>query len=131
QRTAEAASLKFLIDREAAQTEDRHVVAGKALFGERRRAAVFERCGTQRVETENPGGRVGQRGDEALCTATVMVLARVALQIDVEVGIAAVEGGAIMMLCERGFRPDHRSLNPAFAARTRRAGAFGGFSSNS
>jgi hypothetical protein len=32
----EAASVKFLIDGESAETENRHVVAGKPLFDERR-----------------------------------------------------------------------------------------------
>jgi len=30
-----------LIDREVAETEDRHLVAGKAFFDDRRRTAVF------------------------------------------------------------------------------------------
>jgi hypothetical protein len=42
QRSTKAASLNLVIDGEAAETEDRHVVAGEAFFDERRRAAVFE-----------------------------------------------------------------------------------------
>src|SRR5271166_5135500 len=44
----------------------------------------------------------------------------------VEIGIAAIEGGAIVSLGDRRFLPDerrHGSVKPAFAARTSRSGA--------
>jgi hypothetical protein len=103
QHATEAASLNFLIDRETAETENRHVVAGKPLFDQRGCATVFERPGAQRVETKNPRGPVGRRGDGAFRAATFMILAGIALQVNVEVGIAAIEGSAIMMLGEWRF----------------------------
>jgi hypothetical protein len=132
QRSTKATPLNLLINGGATETEDRHVVAGEAFFDQRRRAAVFERSWTQRVETKNPRGRVRRSGDEAFRTAAFMVLAGVALQVNVEVGIAAIEGSAIMMLGEWRFLPNqlHGRVKPAFAARTRRAGAGGGFSSS-
>ena len=93
---AEAPALYRLIDCEAAEAERGHVVAREAFLHERRRPTVFDRCGAQRIEAENARRRVGRRGDEAFCAAAFMVLARELLQIMVEIGIAAVEGPAIV-----------------------------------
>jgi hypothetical protein len=51
---------------------------------------------------------------------------------EIEVGIAAIERDSIMQLGDWRFVPDerrHGKVKPAFAARTRRSGAGGGFSS--
>ena len=54
-----------------------------------------------------------------------MVLPGIALQIDIEVGIAAVERPTIVLLGDRGLLPGdrgHRSVKRALAARTSRLG---------
>ena len=91
------------IDGEAAEAEHGHVVTREAFLRERRRSAVFDRRGISVVEAEDARRRVGQRGDEAFRAAEFMVLARELLQIEIEVGIAAIEGRAIVPFRDRLF----------------------------
>jgi hypothetical protein len=63
--------------------------------------------------------------------AGFVVLARELLQIEIAIGIAAVERGAVVRLADRRFvsaNRRHGSVKPALAARTRRSFAAGGSS---
>ncbi len=108
---ATAAPLNRLIDGEPSESEDRHVVAGEAFFRHSGRAAVRDRCGTQRVKTENARGHVGRDGDEAFRAAAFMVLAGIALQVVIESAVPAVEGGAIIDAWQAAILPKPASRN--------------------
>jgi hypothetical protein len=92
---AEPLALRRPINGEPAEAKHRHVVTAETFLRESGRAAVFERRGAQRVEAEDARRCVDRRGDEAFRAAAFVVLAGVALQIEVEIGIAAIEGGAL------------------------------------
>ena len=63
QRPAETATLECPIGCKASQSEHRHVVTREPFFRERRRTAIFDRRGTERVEAKNARGCVGRHGD--------------------------------------------------------------------
>src|ERR1019366_5177857 len=108
ERAAESAALRGFVYGEAAEADHRHVVASEAFLRQGGRAAEFERGRRQRIEAEDAGRRIGRRGDEAFCAAAVMVLTGVAPQVEVEIGVAAIEGRAIVPFGDRRFLPDDR-----------------------
>jgi len=63
-------------------------VATAAILREGRRAAEFEGGGRTRIEADDSTRRIGRRGGEAFCVAADMVLAGLAKQVEVEIGVA-------------------------------------------
>src|SRR5437763_8029303 len=127
-------ALNRSVDGQSSETKHRHIVTAETLFHDHGRAAVFDRGRAQCVKSENTFRLTGRRGDKAFRAATVVVLASILLQIEIEFGRAAVKGSAVMVPRKRRFLPDqrrHLSLKPALAARTKRSPAFGGFSKSS
>ena len=130
QSAAEAPALHGSIDAEAAETEHRHVVTRQAFLREHGCPRIIERGGAQSVEAEDARRSFGRRGDETFCAAAFVVLTRELLQIKIEVGVAAIERGAVVSFGDRRFVPDerrHGSVKPALAARTRRSFPSGEF----
>ena len=58
---AEVPALRRSINGEAAEAEHGHVLTREAFLRERRRPAIFDRSGAQRVEAENARRRVRRR----------------------------------------------------------------------
>ena len=132
QTTAKAPAVHAYVNSEAAQPEDGNVIAAKALFGQGWRSGIFERGRAQCLESQDARWLFRRYGDEALGSVALVVLARIALQIQIEIGIAAIESGPVMHFGDCRFFPierRHGSRKPALAERTSFAEGAGGDSS--
>src|ERR1700681_3000538 len=85
QRATEAAALETTLDRETAETKSRNVVSRQALVHDSGCAAVFDRRRTERVKTKDASRRADRGSDEALGAAALVVLARVTLEVAIEI----------------------------------------------
>jgi hypothetical protein len=105
QCTAEPAAVQIDIDRQSPKTKHRHIVAPESFRRDHRCPAVLERGWAQRIEAKDARPIVGQRRHEAFRPAALVILPGIALQVEIEVGDAAVESLAVVAFAERLFLP--------------------------
>src|SRR5208283_592745 len=120
-------------NRQPCQPEHRDFVPAQASSQRGGNLGEFNRAGTDRVVAKD-AVRIGERyGDKGLGAAGLVILPRVATQIFIKLGGAAVEILAVVALADRLFAPDDRAVH-AFARRLAAAISagvgLGGFSNN-
>ena len=114
--SAQATALGVQVYSQATKPEHRHIVSTEPAAHDFRGSGVQHARGTERVKSEYAFGCFALNGDEALCPSADVILSSVALQVKVEIGIAAVEALTLMV-------PGKRCLDPGFDRNHARFGA--------